>query len=185
MRKDWKKNIKERMREVKALKQRQEKEKEKEKKKNIRRQEKEKSEKEILQKLEMEKKEYEYQIESLVPILEEMENTWNNLKTVSSANTAEDIIVYWKGNLYLMICFLIDILKIGLNEKNIKMNELIKYTEICEMESKDLLDELIKEASKVYEKYVEKYGNEDERIFNINNEYALQHIHNHKNCNNK
>jgi len=37
------------------------------------------------------------QVQSLAPKVEAMEASWNRIRTISGAETAEDVIMYWEG----------------------------------------------------------------------------------------
>lgn len=96
-RRDWEKKLKDRRKEVRNLKKRQSKEREKEQRRQKRILDKEKAEKELQAKMQMEREAYDMQIQALQPKIEAMEASWNRLRTISGADTPDDVIAYWEG----------------------------------------------------------------------------------------
>ena len=82
---------------VRELKKRQQQEHEKEVKRRERALEKERTEKEAAAKVKMEAEAYHMQVQALAPKIESMEAAWNRLRTISGADTPEDVIAYWEG----------------------------------------------------------------------------------------
>ena len=48
-------------------------------------------------KLKAEHDAYELKVAALAPRVEAMEASWNRIRTLSGAETAEDVIAYWEG----------------------------------------------------------------------------------------
>jgi chromosome segregation ATPase len=94
---DWQKKLRERRREVRELKKRQQKQVEKERRARERAAEKERAEREAAAKLKAEHDAYEVKVAALAPKVEAMEASWNRIRTISGAETAEDVIAYWEG----------------------------------------------------------------------------------------
>ena len=82
---------------VRELKKRQQKQLEKERKMREKQLEKERQEREAQSKLKMEQDAYEQKVAALAPKVEAMEYSWNRIRTISGADTPEDVIAYWEG----------------------------------------------------------------------------------------
>lgn len=94
---DWQKKLRERRREVRELKKRQQKQQERERKLREKQLEKERQERELQMKLKAEHDAYEQKVAALAPKVEAMEASWNRIRTISGAETADDVITYWEG----------------------------------------------------------------------------------------
>lgn len=82
---------------VRELKKRQQKDRDKDVKRREKMVVKERAERESQAKLKMEQEAYELQVAALAPKIEAMEASWNRLRTVSGAETPEDVIDFWEG----------------------------------------------------------------------------------------
>lgn len=87
---------------VRELKKRQQKQLERERKLREKHIEKERQEKEMLAKLKMEQDAYEMKVAALAPKVEAMEASWNRIRTISGADTPDDVIAYWEGERQLV-----------------------------------------------------------------------------------
>ena len=94
---DWQKKLRERRREVRELKKRQQKQLERERKMREKQLERERQERELQAKLKMEQDSYEMRVAALAPKVEAMEHSWNRIRTISGADTPEEVLAYWEG----------------------------------------------------------------------------------------
>lgn len=133
---DWQKKLRERRREVRALKKRQQKELERERRLREKQIEKERSEKEAAAKLKAEHDAYEVKVALLAPKVEAMEASWNRIRTISGAESAEDVITYWEG----------------LKAKEEQMRELVKLAEEREAGAKSEIAKMLESRTVMFEK---------------------------------
>lgn len=134
-RQDWQRKLRERRREVRELKKRQQKDREKEVRRREKQLEKERAEREAGAKIRMEQEAYELQIQSLAPKIEAMEASWNRLRTISGAETPNDVIAFWEG----------------LRAKEASMHELVKLAERREAACKDEISSLLESRCGMFE----------------------------------
>eukprot|EP00877_Chromochloris_zofingiensis_P014096 jgi/Chrzof1/8940/Cz03g30020.t1 len=134
-RQDWMKKIRERRGEVRELKKRQQKDRDKDVKRREKMVVKERAERESQAKLKMEQEAYELQVAALAPKIEAMEASWNRLRTVSGAETPEDVIDFWEG----------------LKSKEQRMKDLVKLAERREAACKEEIARLLASRSAMYE----------------------------------
>mmetsp|Transcript_13769 Transcript_13769/g.29648 ORF Transcript_13769/g.29648 Transcript_13769/m.29648 type:complete len:722 (-) Transcript_13769:508-2673(-) len=133
---DWQKKLRERRREVRELKKRQQKQQERERKLREKQLEKERQEREQQLKLKAEHDAYELKVAALAPKVEAMEASWNRIRTISGAETSEDVIAYWEG----------------LKAKEEQMRELVKLAEQREAAAKSEIAKLLETRAVMYEK---------------------------------
>ncbi|GFH16021.1 uncharacterized protein HaLaN_12365, partial [Haematococcus lacustris] len=133
---DWQKKLRERRREVRELKKRQQKQMERERKLREKVLEKERMEKEAASKLKAEHDAYEQKVAALAPKVEAMEASWNRIRTISGAESAEDVIQYWQG----------------LRSKEDQMRELVKLAEQREHAAKLEIAKLLESRASMFEK---------------------------------
>ena len=98
--------------------------------------EKEQQEKEASLKLKAEHDAYELKVQALAPKVEAMEASWNRIRTISGAETAEDVIAYWEG----------------LKAKEEQMRELVKLAEQREAAAKSDIGRLLESRTVMFEK---------------------------------
>ncbi len=82
---------------VRELKKRQQKQLERERKVREKQLERERQERELQTKLKMEQDAYEARVAALAPKVEAMEASWNRIRTISGADTPEEVLAYWEG----------------------------------------------------------------------------------------
>jgi hypothetical protein len=82
---------------VRELKKRQQKQLERERRLREKTLERERQEREMQAKLKMEQDAYEMRVAALAPKVEAMEMSWNRIRTISGADTPDDVIAYWEG----------------------------------------------------------------------------------------
>lgn len=132
---DWQKKLRERRREVRELKKRQQKQREREMKLREKQLEKERQEKEAELKRKMEQEAYEMRVQALAPKVEAMEASWNRIRTISGADTPEEVIAYWEG----------------LKAKEESMRELVRFAEKREAAAKEEIAKLLDSRSSMFE----------------------------------
>ncbi|GAX81127.1 hypothetical protein CEUSTIGMA_g8561.t1 [Chlamydomonas eustigma] len=137
-RSDWQKKLRERRREVRDLKKRQQKAQERERKLRERQLEKERVEKEAMLKAKAERDAYELKVAALAPKVDAMEASWNRIRTISGAETSEDVIAYWQG----------------LKFKEQQMRDLVRLAEQREAAAKAEITSLLESRSALYERAV-------------------------------
>lgn len=82
---------------MRELQKRQQKQLERERKLREKQLEQERKEREASAKLKAEHDAYELKVASLAPKVEAMEASWNRIRTVSGAESADDVITFWEG----------------------------------------------------------------------------------------
>ena len=132
---DWERKLTLRKKEVVELKKRQEREKEKEERKTTKLREKEEKERRIQAEQEMQMEAYELQCAALAPKIEAMEASWNRLRSISGAQTTEDVIGYF----------------FSLRSKEENMRELVAQAEKREAKAKTTLGEMLDARSEMFE----------------------------------
>ncbi|GLC33234.1 hypothetical protein PLESTF_000156500 [Pleodorina starrii] len=133
---DWQKKLRERRREVRELKKRQQKQLERERKMREKQLERERQERELQAKLKMEQDAYEMRVAALAPKVEAMEHSWNRIRTISGADTPEEVLAYWDG----------------LKAKEEQMRQLVLLAETREATAKGEIASLLGNRSGMYEK---------------------------------
>ncbi|KXZ50885.1 hypothetical protein GPECTOR_14g134 [Gonium pectorale] len=133
---DWQKKLRERRREVRELKKRQQKQLERERKLREKQLERERQERELQAKLKMEQDAYEQRVAALAPKVEAMEHSWNRIRTISGADTPEEVLAYWDG----------------LKAKEEQMRQLVSLAEQRESAAKAEIAALLGNRSGMYEK---------------------------------
>ncbi|GIL76072.1 hypothetical protein Vretimale_5681 [Volvox reticuliferus] len=133
---DWQKKLRERRREVRELKKRQQKQLERERKMREKQLERERQERELQAKLKMEQDAYEMRVAALAPKVEAMEHSWNRIRTISGADTPEEVLAYWDG----------------LKAKEEQMRQLVALAEQREAAAKAEIAALLGNRSGMYEK---------------------------------
>ncbi|GFR48576.1 hypothetical protein Agub_g10479 [Astrephomene gubernaculifera] len=133
---DWQKKLRERRREVRELKKRQQKQLERERKMREKQLERERQERELQAKLKMEQDAYEMRVAALAPKVEAMEHSWNRIRTISGADTPEEVLAYWDG----------------LKAKEEQMRRLVALAEQREAAAKAEIGSLLSNRSGMYEK---------------------------------
>ncbi|KAG2438191.1 hypothetical protein HXX76_005797 [Chlamydomonas incerta] len=133
---DWQKKLRERRREVRELKKRQQKQLERERKMREKQLERERQERELQAKLKMEQDSYEMRVAALAPKVEAMEHSWNRIRTISGADTPEEVLAYWEG----------------LKAKEEQMRSLVSLAEQRESSAKSEIAALLENRSGMYEK---------------------------------
>ncbi|KAG2493525.1 hypothetical protein HYH03_008339 [Edaphochlamys debaryana] len=133
---DWQKKLRERRREVRELKKRQQKQLERERKMREKQLERERQERELQAKLKMEQDAYEAKVAALAPKVEAMEHSWNRIRTISGADTPEEVLAYWEG----------------LKAKEEQMRALVSLAEAREADAKAEIAGLLESRSFMYEK---------------------------------
>lgn len=133
---DWQKKLRERRREVRELKKRQQKQLERERRLREKQLERERQEREMQAKLKMEQDAYEMRVAALAPKVEAMEMSWNRIRTISGADTPDDVIAYWEG----------------LKAKEEQMRQLVSLAEQREASAKAEIAGLLGSRSGMYEK---------------------------------
>ncbi|EFJ49199.1 hypothetical protein VOLCADRAFT_104414 [Volvox carteri f. nagariensis] len=133
---DWQKKLRERRREVRELKKRQQKQLERERKLREKQLERERQERELQSKLKMEQDAYEMRVAALAPKVEAMEHSWNRIRTISGADTPEEVLAYWDG----------------LKAKEEQMRQLVSLAEQREASAKSEIAALLSNRSGMYEK---------------------------------
>lgn len=98
--------------------------------------EQERQEKEAALKLKAEHDAYELKVQALAPKVEAMEASWNRIRTVTGAETAEDVIVHWEG----------------LKAKEEQMRELVRLAEAREAAAKADITKLLESKAVMFEK---------------------------------
>ncbi|MEW5300191.1 MAG: hypothetical protein WDW36_003138 [Sanguina aurantia] len=96
-RSDWHKKLRERRREVRELKKRQQKQLERDRKAREKQVERERVEREVAMKLRVEQDQFEERVAKLAPKVEAMEASWNRIRTISGADSPDEVIAYWQG----------------------------------------------------------------------------------------
>ena len=132
---DWERKLTLRKKEVVELKKRQEREKEKEERKLTKLREKEEKERRVQAEQEMQMEAYELQCAALAPKIEAMEASWNRLRSISGAQTTEDVIGYF----------------FSLRSKEENMRELVAQAEKREAKAKTTLGEMLDSRSEMFE----------------------------------
>lgn len=132
---DWQKKLRERRREVRELKKRQQKQRERELKLREKQMERERQEKEAEMKRKLEQEQYEMRVQALAPKVEAMEASWNRIRTISGADSPEDVIAYWEG----------------LKAKEESMRELVRFAEKREAAAKAEIAKLLESRSSMFE----------------------------------
>jgi len=132
---DWDRKLALRKKEVVELRKRQEREKEKEERKAAKLREKEDRERRIQATQEMQMEAYEMQCAALAPKIEAMEASWNRLRSISGAQTTEEVIGYF----------------FSLRSKEENMRELVSQAEKREAKAKQTLAEMLDSRSEMFE----------------------------------
>lgn len=132
---DWERKLSQRKKEVAELRRRQERENEKEERKMTKVREKEERERKVAATQEMQLEAYELQCAALAPKIEAMEASWNRLRSISGAQTTEEVIDYF----------------FSLRRKEENMRELVSQAEAREARAKTTLGEMLDSRSEMFE----------------------------------
>lgn len=132
---DWDRKLTLRKKEVLELRKRQEREKAKEERRLAKKHEKEERERRIQATQEMQMEAYELQCAALAPKIEAMEASWNRLRSISGAQTTEEVIGYF----------------FSLRSKEENMRELVAQAEKREAKAKQTLGEMLDARSEMFE----------------------------------
>mmetsp|Transcript_26138 Transcript_26138/g.62178 ORF Transcript_26138/g.62178 Transcript_26138/m.62178 type:complete len:855 (+) Transcript_26138:308-2872(+) len=132
---DWDRKLSLRKKEVAELRRRQQREKEKEDHKRAKEREKEERERRVQAAQQMQLEAYEMQCAALAPKIEAMEASWNRLRSISGAQTTEEVINYF----------------FSLRSKEENMRELVSQAEKREAKAKQTLAEMLDARSEMFE----------------------------------
>ena len=102
--------------------------------------EKDKVEREAALKVKIEQDAYEQKVAQLAPKVDAMESSWNRIRTVSGAESAEEVIQYWDG----------------LKSKEGQMRDLVRLAEEREAAAKAEIARLLEGRAQMYERQQKK-----------------------------